>query len=106
MSYESEKIDNTPNPKIILAGSGMSSGGRIVHHEKDHVSDPSTTILLVGYQALGTLGRQLEDGAKTVKIFNEVLPVKSKISKIEGYSSHKDSDHLVGFVEKAAEKIC
>jgi metallo-beta-lactamase family protein len=104
MSYESEKIERTPNPKIILAGSGMSSGGRVVHHEKDHVSDKNTTILLVGYQALGTLGRQLEDGAKTVKIFNETLPVKAKISKIEGYSSHKDSDHLVGFVEMAAEK--
>lgn len=104
MSYESEKIDGMPNPKIILAGSGMSSGGRVVHHEKDHVSDPSTTILLVGYQALGTLGRQLEDGVKTIRIFNEDLPVKARVTKIEGYSSHKDSDHLVGFVEKAAEK--
>jgi len=104
ISYESQKIDNMPNPKIILAGSGMSSGGRVVQHEKDHLSDPKTTILLVGYQALGTLGRQLEDGAKKIKIFNKEVNVRAKISKISGYSSHKDSDHLVEFVEKATEK--
>ncbi len=100
---DSEKIDRMPNPKIILAGSGMSSGGRIVRHERDHLSEKNTMLLLVGYQALGTLGRQLEDGAKTVRIFNQDIPVRAEISKIEGYSSHKDSDHLVGFVEKAAE---
>jgi len=101
--WESEKIDRTPNPKIIMAGSGMSNGGRIVHHEKDHAGDKNATILLVGYQATGTLGRQLEDGAKTVNIHGEVIKVKAKVAKIEGYSSHKDSDHLVAFVEDAAK---
>jgi metallo-beta-lactamase family protein len=100
---ESERIDFTPNPKIIIAGSGMSNGGRIVHHEKDHVSDPKATILLVGYQATGTLGRHLEDGAKEVTIYKGKMKVKAKIEKIEGYSSHKDSDNLVAFVEKANE---
>jgi len=100
---ESERIDFTPNPKIIIAGSGMSNGGRIVHHEKDHVSDPKATILLVGYQATGTLGRHLEDGAKEVTIYKDKMKVKAKIGKIEGYSSHKDSDNLVAFVEKANE---
>jgi metallo-beta-lactamase family protein len=100
---ESERIDFTPNPKIIIAGSGMSNGGRIVHHEKDHVSDPKATILLVGYQATGTLGRHLEDGAKEVTIYKDKMKVKAKIEKIEGYSSHKDSDNLVAFVEKANE---
>jgi len=103
MSWESEKIDQTPNPKIIMAGSGMSNGGRIVHHEKDHAGDANSTILLVGYQSLGTLGRQLEDGAKTVRINGEEITVRAKIAKIEGYSSHKDSDHLVSFVEEAAK---
>ncbi|MFA5764261.1 MAG: MBL fold metallo-hydrolase [archaeon] len=102
-SRESMEIDGTKNPKVIIAGSGMSSGGRIVRHEKEHVPDRNAEILLVGYQALGTLGRQLEDGAKTVRIYGENLPVRAKISKIEGYSSHKDSDHLVSFIEKAAE---
>ncbi|MCX6717514.1 MAG: MBL fold metallo-hydrolase [Candidatus Taylorbacteria bacterium] len=100
---ESERIDFTPNPKIIIAGSGMSNGGRIVHHERDHVSDPKATILLVGYQATGTLGRQLEDGVKEVTIYKDKMKVKAKIEKIEGYSSHKDSDNLVAFVEKANE---
>jgi len=100
-SRESEKIDITQNPKIIIAGSGMSNGGRVVQHEKDHVGDKNATILLVGYQSVGTLGRRLEDGEKVVKIYGEDMPVRASIIKIEGYSSHKDSDHLVGFVETA-----
>ena len=103
LSRDSEKIDITQNPKIILAGSGMSNGGRIVHHEKDHVGDKNAIILIVGYQAIGTLGRKLEDGAKEVRIYDEDIPVKAEILKIEGYSSHKDSDHLTLFVEKANE---
>ena len=61
---DSISIRRTPSPKIIIAGSGMSHGGRIVQHEKNHLSDPNTTLLLVGYQAVGSLGRQLEEGAK------------------------------------------
>lgn len=99
---ESMKIRNTPNPKVIIAGSGMSHGGRIVQHEKNHLSDPHTILLLVGYQAAGSLGRQLEDGAKKVNIFGEVVNVRAKIEKISGYSSHKDSDSLVNFVESAS----
>ena len=102
-SRDSERIVMTQNPKIIIAGSGMSNGGRIVHHEKDHVGDKNATILLVGYQSLGTLGRKLEDGAKVVKIYGEDMEVRAKILKIEGYSSHKDSDHLVEFVQTASE---
>lgn len=95
---ESMKIINTPSPKIIIAGSGMSHGGRIVQHEKNYLSDPHTILLLVGYQAVGSLGRQLEDGAKKVNIFGENVAVRAKIEKINGYSSHKDSDNLVNFV--------
>lgn len=104
---ESAKIRNTPNPKIIIAGSGMSHGGRIVQHEKSHLSDPRTILLLVGYQSTGSLGRQLEDGAKKVNIFGEIINVHAKIEKINGYSSHKDSDSLVNFVGSAlpASKI-
>jgi len=98
---DSEKIDLTQNPKIIIAGSGMSNGGRVVHHEHDHVGNKNAAILLIGYQAVGTLGRQLEDGAKVVNIYGEDMPVRATITKIEGYSSHKDSDHLTAFVETA-----
>jgi metallo-beta-lactamase family protein len=101
LSRESEKISLTQNPKIIIAGSGMSSGGRIIQHEKEHVGDRNAVILLVGYQSVGTLGRQLEDGAKKVKIYNEEIHVRAKIVKINGYSSHKDSDNLVNFIEIA-----
>lgn len=103
LTRDSERIEMTPNPKIIMAGSGMSAGGRIVNHEKDHVGDERAMILLVGYQALGTLGRRLEDGAPEVRIHGITVPVKAKIIKIEGYSSHKDSDHLVSFVEGSNE---
>ncbi len=103
MSRDSQRIEASPNPKIIMAGSGMSNGGRIVNREKEHAGDKNATILLVGYQAVGTLGRQLEDGTKTVTIYNEKINVKAKIVKIAGYSSHKDSDNLVSLVEKANE---
>jgi len=100
---ESERIDMTPNPKIIIAGSGMSNGGRVVNHERDHVSDPNATILFVGYQSVGTLGRQIEDGAKEVNIHGQKLAVRARVDSIKGYSSHKDSDGLTAFIEKASE---
>jgi len=100
---ESKMIEMVPNPKIIMAGSGMSMGGRVVLHEKHYISNPNAEILFVGYQAAGTLGRQLQDGAKKVKIFGEEKEVRAKIDSIAGYSSHKDSDNLIAFVEKAAE---
>lgn len=102
-SGESKMIQRVPNPKIIIAGSGMSVGGRVILHEKYYVDNPDAEILFVGYQAVGSLGRQLQDGAKKVKIFGEEKKVRAKIDSIPGYSSHKDSDHLLEFVEKAAE---
>ncbi len=103
-SAESQRIDLTPNPKIILAGSGMSNGGRIVRHEKSHAGDKNAVILLVGYQAIGTLGRALEDGTKVVNISGEDVDVQAKIVKIEGYSSHKDSNGLTDLVEGAMKE--
>lgn len=102
---DSFKIRNTANPKIIIAGSGMSHGGRIVQHEKNYLSDPNTILLLVGYQAVGSLGRQLEDGAKKVIIFGKEVNVKARIEKINGYSSHKDSDNLFSFAEESMPKV-
>ena len=103
LAQDSERIDMTPSPKIIIAGSGMSNGGRVIHHERDHVSDQNAMILLVGYQSIGTLGRQLQDGSKEVEIYGQKLQVRAKIDTIAGYSSHKDSDGLTAFVEKANE---
>ena len=101
----SREIDHTKNPKIIIAGSGMSVGGRVTHHEEMYLPDSKSTILLVGYQTLGSVGRHLLDGAKKVSIHGNEIPVKAKIESILGYSSHKDSDHLVEFASTAQDTV-
>jgi predicted metal-dependent RNase len=93
-SFESKEILNSPSPKIIIAGSGMSEGGRVMHHEINFLPDPNNTILLMGYQAVGTLGRKIQEGNKTVIIKDKTVPVRAKIEMISGYSSHRDSDGL------------
>lgn len=100
-SMESRKIHETPDPKIIIAGSGMSTAGRVLHHETRYLPDANTTLLLMGYQAPGTLGRELQEGNKHVYIDGAKVEVKAKVEMIDGYSAHKDSDHLVEFVEHA-----
>jgi metallo-beta-lactamase family protein len=104
-SEESKALNDVPNPKIIIAGSGMSNGGRVVHHELRYLPDPKSTILLVGYQSLGTLGRHIQNGEKTVNILRTRVPVKAHIVTINGYSSHKDSDHLVEFVSTSRDTL-
>lgn len=99
----SREIDNAKNPKIIIAGSGMSVGGRVLHHEEIYLSDPKNTILLVGYQTLGSVGRHLMDGEKKIDIHGNKINVKAKIETILGYSSHKDSDRLLEFAGTAQE---
>lgn len=103
--HESEEIHKTSNPKIILAGSGMSAGGRVTKHEAYYLGDPRSTILLVGYQAVGTLGRRLEEGLGSVEIDGRKIKVKAKIENIRGFSSHKDSDHLVEFVSECKDTV-
>ena len=104
-SDESKHILKMPNPKVIIAGSGMSSGGRVIHHEHNYLSDANNTLLLVGYQAVGTFGRQLEDGAKSISIEHTTIPVRASIKKISGYSGHRDSNGLVAFVESSADTL-
>lgn len=102
---ESEKIFDEPNPKIIIAGSGMSEGGRIKGHEKRLLSDPANTILIVGFQSAGTVGRQIQDGAKEVEIDRENIPVRARVETIFSYSAHKDSNSLLRFVERMVHKV-
>ena len=104
-SDESKAILHTPNPKIVIAGSGMSNGGRIMHHELNYLSHPENTLLLVGYQAVNTIGRHISDGAKNVTIFGQQVDIRARVEHIDGYSSHKDSDHLFEFVEKTADTV-
>lgn len=102
---ESKAILTVPGPKIIMAGSGMSNGGRILHHEKNYLPHANNTILLIGYQAVGTLGRSIQSGVKKLHIMGEDVYIKAHIEMISGYSGHKDSDHLVGFVEDTAKTV-
>jgi len=92
---ESMAIKKVPSPKIIIAGSGMSQGGRILFHERDYLSDPKSTILLVGYQSGESLGRRILDGAKTVKIMGEEVSVRCRVVNISGYSAHADQERLL-----------
>lgn len=94
-TIQSKEINNVPPPKIILAGSGMSQGGRIIHHEKRYLSDPKNTLLVVSYQAEGTLGRKIVEGEKNVKIFDEEITVRAQIRQIEAYSAHADQEGLL-----------
>lgn len=102
-SEESKRINDVRPPKIIIAGSGMSTGGRILHHERRYLSDPNSTILFIGFQAQGTLGRRIIDGAKEVSIFQEKVPVRCRVEAIGGYSAHADQPALLNWIKKGAE---
>ena len=102
---ESKAIRTVPAPKIIIAGSGMSNGGRIVHHEEFYLPDPKNTLLLMGYQAPGTLGRIIQDGATTVTIHGQQIPIRARVTTISGYSAHKDSDSLLDFIHRGADTL-
>ncbi len=102
---ESKRIYEASEKKIIIAGSGMSNGGRILHHEKRYLPDPKSTLLLIGYQAPGSLGRVLQDGARFVTIMGEHIPVRARMVNISGYSAHKDSEGLLDFVAQTADTV-
>lgn len=95
---QSKEINDVPPPKIIIAGSGMSHGGRILHHEIRYLPDSKSTILFIGYQAAGSLGREILDGAKSVKIFGEEVPVRCRKISIPGYSAHADQPRLIDWL--------
>ncbi len=102
---QSRNIDHVHGAKIIMAGSGMSMGGRVLGHEEQYLPDPKNTILLVGYQTPGSIGRQLSDGSKKLHVHDRSISVKAEIETIYGYSAHKDGDHLVDFVATADQRL-
>ena len=95
---ESKALNESTEPSIIISASGMCDVGRIKHHLKHHLWNPKSTILFVGYQAPGTLGYNIVNGAKTVKIFGEEIAVNARVEYIEGYSGHADQEGLMNFV--------
>ena len=101
---ESKALNESNESAIIISASGMCEVGRINHHLKHNIWNPKNTILFVGYQAPGTLGRKIVDGAKTVKIFGEEVAVNARVEYIEGYSGHADQAGLLHFVDSFVKK--
>lgn len=101
----SRHISSPHGPKIIIAGSGMSNGGRVHEHEKNILPDKNSTVLIVGYQAAGSLGRRLAEGDRNVLIQGIRVPVNAKIETIYGYSAHMDGAQLLQFVGEVANSV-
>ncbi len=105
---ESQRINMDPDPKIIISASGMCEAGRIRHHLKHNLWDARNSVIFVGYQAEGTLGRRLVDGEKDITLFGESIHVAAKIHNLEGFSGHADKNGLLewlGGFEKAPKQI-
>lgn len=102
LSHEqSGEIDKTPGPKIIIAGAGMSHGGRIGGWEQKYLPDASTTLIMVGYQAPGTPGRRMMEGASSVRLGGFEIKIKAKVEDLAGWSAHADRDGLMQFAAAA-----
>ena len=107
-SQESKALNDDPNPKIIISASGMCDAGRIRHHLKHNLWNPKSSIVFVGYQANGTLGRRIVDGEKELSVLGEKIFVQAKIYNLEGFSGHADYEGLLDWVkglQKAPQHI-
>jgi metallo-beta-lactamase family protein len=101
-AQDSMKLNDVPGPCLIMAGSGMCNAGRILHHLKHGLSNSETAVMIVGYQAEGSLGRQLVDGAKVVKIFGEMVQVNARIHTLNGFSAHAGQTGLLEWFSSLA----
>jgi metallo-beta-lactamase family protein len=101
-SEDSRALNSVDGPCLIMAGSGMCNGGRILHHLRHNLSNPNTSVLFVGYQSPGSLGRMLVDGSKTVRIFGEQIPVRASVHTLGGFSAHAGQTDLLHWFETLA----
>jgi metallo-beta-lactamase family protein len=92
---ESKALNHARGPLVIIAGSGMATGGRILHHLARRLPDAATTVLLVGFQAEGTRGRALQDGATTLRLHGHDVPVRASVESVQGLSAHADRDEIL-----------
>ena len=92
---QSKSINQFKGPMVIISASGMATGGRVLHHLKHRLPNADTTVLFAGYQAEGTRGRLLQDGAKEIKLLGEVIPVRAKIKVFDGFSAHADQGEIL-----------
>ena len=97
---QSKAINNIKEPVMVIAGSGMCTGGRVKYHLVNNITRPQCTIMFVGYQAIGTLGRQIVDGVKEVRILGQDYPVKANIVRIHGFSAHADKNELLNWLKE------
>lgn len=95
---ESKKINEVPAPKVVIAGSGMSHGGRILHHEIRYLPSDKNMLLIIGYQAKGSMGRRIIEGATSVTIFGEHVPVHCQVRSVSAYSAHADQPRLLAWL--------
>ena len=101
---ESKALNADTTPKVIIASGGMCEGGRIRHHLKHNLWNEKNTVMFAGYQAAGTLGRIIYDGAKQVKILGETIEVKAEVTLLDGISGHADKDGLLDWISKFEKK--
>jgi metallo-beta-lactamase family protein len=95
---ESRALNDRTEPCIILSASGMCEGGRVLHHLQHSLGDPKDTVLFVGFQGEGTLGRRLREGARTVNVYGEACAVRAEIAALDGFSAHADQHELLRWV--------
>jgi metallo-beta-lactamase family protein len=100
-AQDSMRLNDRPGTFITISASGMCEGGRVLHHLKHTVEDSRHTIVIVGYQAEGTLGRRLVEGAEEVRIFGEMHPRRARVVVLNGFSAHADHDALVAQARSA-----
>ena len=100
---DSKTINNPKTPCIIISASGMATGGRVVHHLRDMLPKQQHTIMLVGFQAMGTRGRRLVEGEEEVKMHGVMVPVRAQIEQIQSFSVHADSDELIDWLKSGTE---
>jgi len=94
-AQESKALNDRSGPMIIVSASGMATGGRVIHHLKARLPDERTTVLLPGFQAAGTRGRALRDGAREIRIHGRSVPVRATVVTLDGFSAHADRDEIL-----------
>jgi metallo-beta-lactamase family protein len=97
------RLNQPSYPCIIISASGMGTGGRVVHHLRHQLPDPRNTVVLTGYQAVGTRGRQLADGVRQVKMHGRYVPVRAEVVQVTSLSVHADAGEVVGWLSRMPE---
>jgi len=101
---ETTAFINSPMPKVVIAGSGMVEGGRVLNYLQEYIGKTETTVLFVGYQAEGTRGRKIQDGTHEIKIYGNYYPVKARVETIHGLSAHGDQKDLINWISEIKNK--